>query len=468
VVGRYAEYFTLGDVVALMMPPYTFRDALPGVRHFVPKPFQEPALNGQSDGDSITVGTLTSGNPIQLSIRSLVRHLFVTGASGAGKSNTMMQIVQQLHAKGVPVLIIDPVKRDFEPLMHELRDTVTGRPLDDRIIDFRSRWLRFNPFIPAPNKSLYDHASIVAKVLAMLFPTNAVAYEILLGMVKDTYLHKLSTEYGRTITPDEFITRFTGKALRRYPRLAPTFDEFLEIGLGSLQATSDRAASRFQAEALEHFQRRWANIRKSAFKRMVSPPRRDQTIDKLFCSTHLLQFSAWSDEDEANAAFALVLSMMHEQRMSDFEESMAKTGQPPTQTYMALLDEAHRIVPCRLGSGDSDLVSAAQVASSLLTRMIAECRALGQGIMIGEQSASKIDPDVLINTSTKIVHTVLFGRDKQFLSEGLSLSPAEEDYLAYLQVGEALVFTPDAYQPLYARIPEFKTTGAASVIPVPA
>ncbi len=214
-------------------------------------------------------------------------------------------------------------------------------------------------------------------------------------------------------------------------------------------------------DALEHFERRWANLRRSVFSIMLSPARHGRVIDSLFTSTNLLEFGSWFDQNEANSAIALVFSMMYEQRLSDFEEwtKKAQTKEDvPLPVYVALLDEAHRIVPAGAGGGDEKLVSAAKESSTLLSQMIAECRALGQGIIVGEQSASKIDPNVLINTSTKIVHQVLYGRDKEFLSSALSLSPSEQDYLAYLRVGEALAFTTDTYQPLYLRIPEFGKT----------
>jgi len=156
--------------------------------------------------------------------------------------------------------------------------------------------------------------------------------------------------------------------------------------------------------------------------------------------------------------------MMFEQRLSQFKQSMRDSGKPPKQIYVALLDEAHRIVPAQMSGGNEELVSAAKVASTLLTTMIAECRSLGQGIIIGEQSASKIDPNVLINTSTKIVHTVLYGRDKEFLRSALSLSQEEEDYLAYLKRGEALVFTPNTYQPLCVNVPMFENTSAKDAL----
>jgi hypothetical protein len=433
-----------------MTPPYTFRDALPGIAHFVPKPFQEPFIEVPNQDKTVVLGELDTGKEIRIPISQLTRHAFITGASGAGKSNTMMNTVKQLHAQDIPVLIIDPVKRDFEPLMESLG-------LEGNVYDFQKRWLRFNPFIPPPNIDLYNHSVILAKTFSMLFPTNAVAYEILLGMVRETYLHKLnkSLKPGKPQVTTEDFVRYTGRLLRDKPHLAPTFAEFLDIGINVLRASAgDKKPSQWLLDALEHFERRWANLRRSAFSLMLAPQHnRHQTIDFLFSQTHLLEFGVWFDQNEANAAFALIFSMMYEQRLSDFQEAM-KQGQKPN-TFVALLDEAHRIVPAHTGGGDEKLVSAAKEAATLLTQMIAECRALGQGLIIGEQSASKIDPNVLINTSTKIIHTVLYGKDKEFLSSALALSPAEQDYLAYLRVGEALAFTADTYQPLYLRIPEF-------------
>jgi hypothetical protein len=463
----YAKFFLIEELVNIMMPPFTFRDALPGIAHFVPKPFQEPSLGARSSGRAVVLGELESGRQITLPVSALTRHTFITGASGAGKSNTMMNLVRQLNQHKVPVLIIDPVKRDFEPLMGSLG-------LDNHIWDFDRQWLRFNPFIPPPNITLYAHSVVLAKTFAMLFPTNAVAYEILLAMMKETYLTKLNRGQKAGIPPltTEAFMKLTGRTLRKHSHVAPTFNEFLDIGIAVLRKSGGEGRpSQWLMDALEHFERRWANMRRSAFSIMLHPrPNPTQTIDFLFsadgsddgdqasrATTHLLEFGKWFDQNETNAAFALVFSMMYEQRLSDFQDSLAK-GQKPA-VHVALLDEAHRIVPSHMAGGDERLVSAAKEASTLLTQMIAECRALGQGLIIGEQSASKIDPNVLINTSTKIIHTVLYGKDKEFLSSALSLSPAEQDYLAYLPVGEALAFTSDVYQPLYLRIPEFTTEG---------
>jgi hypothetical protein len=276
--------------------------------------------------------------------------VFITGASGAGKTNTMMTMVAQLHRQSCPVLIIDPVKRDFEPLMESL-------DLADRVFDFRDKWLRFNPFIPAPNVTLYAHSVVLAKTLSMLFPTNAVAHEILLSMVKHTYWRKREQHRraDRRMTTADFV-QTTGRDLRDHPFLAPTFDEFLDLGMEVLRSPGDGSVSQWTRDAVEHFERRWANLRRSALSLMLNPAgsRRAQVIDDLFHSTTLLEFGAWFDQSEANAAFALIFSMMYEQRLSESEDD-ARRGRPPA---VALLDEAHRIVPAHVARGDDSLVSA--------------------------------------------------------------------------------------------------------------
>jgi DNA helicase HerA-like ATPase len=172
----------------------------------------------------------------------------------------------------------------------------------------------------------------------------------------------------------------------------------------------------------------------------------------LFENTALIELGEWFDKDEANAVFALIFSFLYEARLSGFQD---QAGDAPL-LHVAVLDEAHRIVPGESGSGDGQLVSAQDETSSLLSQMIAECRALGQGLIFAEQSASTIASSVLINSSTKIVHGVTYGRDKEFLKSALGLSDQETDYLSFIERGEALAISPLTYQPVLVRVPRAK------------
>jgi hypothetical protein len=257
-------------------------------------------------------------------ILHFTRHVFVTGASGAGKTNTMLNLVEALDGAEVPVLIIDPAKRDFEPLMTKL-----GREVS--LYDFRQWWLKFNPFLCAENVTLYAHSVILAKAFSMLFPTNAVAHEMVLSIIKDAYWQKL-LERGLLWRPEDprldckdwgkieqlntaVFVGYTGALLRQKPYLAPTFPEFVKTGLDKLRAraaAAGGAVSPFYREALEYFERRWEALGKSAFSVMLTPSHPYRVVDSLFSRTSLVEFYSWFDSGESNAAFALLFSMLYE------------------------------------------------------------------------------------------------------------------------------------------------------------
>jgi DNA helicase HerA-like ATPase len=222
--------------------------------------------------------------------------------------------------------------------------------------------------------------------------------------------------------------------------------------------------SDWDIDALDMFRRRWENLERSALALMFRSDASDQTsIEELLRDTRLLEFGSWFDADEANTAMALIFALLYEQRLSEFDADAAHAG----LSALAVIDEAHRIIPAAPATGDPRLLSSGRETAEILARMLAECRSLGQGILVSEQSASAVHPNVLINTSTKIVHAVLYGADKQSLAEGLALAEPERDYLAYLPVGQALALTTATYQPVQITVPQvtYKRPGSQETSP---
>lgn len=468
-VARYSTYCTLGQAVELIVPPYTFGDALDGVPHFVPKPFhaasqplsREPFVGRLRSADParyVQLGTRQDGQPIDVPWADLPRHTFVTGQTRSGKGNTIVQILSQAIANDVPVLIIDPVKRDYE-------NFVRGSLGDSRIIDFGpTKWIMFNPFTPPDRIPIASHCVFLAKALSMLFPTNAVAHQILLSMLKGTYIRKW---FGESCTTAQFLA-LTGASLRQDSSRVPTIDDFLDISLEVLleDAPDPTQRSDYLNEAHEHFREQWKNLKMSNLYQMLAPhhssaidPEKDY-LASLFSSTHLVEFTHWFDPNEVNAAFVLLFSMLYEYRLNEYEGGLTSSTQP--SLHIAVLDEAHRIAPAEQKAGDARLVSSGAEAAQLVSHMIAECGALGQALIIAEQSASKIHRDVLVNTATKIIHKVGVGDDKDCLARALSLSDSEKDYMSYLHRGEGIIMVPDGYRPEFALVPRFPQLHASA------
>ncbi len=436
-------------IECLLTPPYSFGDALPGMKPRIPLPFNIPYLQQNSDR-SLALGKVSDSQQIIYLDRELLRrHLFVTGSNGSGKTNTIHHLATQLS--DVPILIIDPIKTEYEALMK-------ARGKSDKIIDFyRGNIPQFNPFIPAPNITVYDHISIIARVLAILSPANEAALSLIQNMVKNTYWGKLNEAIrnnrvnlpgknsGEPIDLDDFL-EIDGQFLRNNPACIPSFNDYLEISLQWLKDITNEK-TRWGIETIQYFERRAEFLQTSLFKKVVDS---NLPVDRYFESDYLIELGRISEPTEKNALFTLFTLLLYEHRRSQ--------GIQDKLQHITILEEAHRIIPGQTQKlGENIATSAEQEAATLVAQMLAEIRAFGEGIIIVDQSPNKILSDALINCNTKIIHRLGYGKDKETLAEALSLSEREKNFLSYLERGKAIALHPDLNQPIYLTIPKADT-----------
>ncbi|MFD0633072.1 hypothetical protein ACFQ9X_17340 [Catenulispora yoronensis] len=354
VLHRLERAHLTAEAVDLLCPPYSTDQALPGVRHFQPSPFNNPYVQPPAAGsdDSILLGRLSGGGAVWLSIDELSKHTFVTGVPGSGKTTTMMRMAEAVNSARpqVPLLLIDPAKSDFRPLMKRLR-------LEHHIIDFTAdRYPRFNPFIPPENGSVYDHCVRVAKPLALLFPTTAAGYSILLELIRRLYWEQFFPG-GSPATLEELraFARLRGTDITGWP----TFEGFLERGprlledllTSSAGPFSDRS-SQFQVEAYDHFNRRFESLRRSIVRLMFNPADPDKAIYDLFRDTYLIEFGRIADREEVDCAISLIFALLYGYRVSEDERAERNTDRPADLAHLAFIDEAHRIIPALPSGGD--------------------------------------------------------------------------------------------------------------------
>jgi len=87
-----------------------------------------------------------------------------------------------------------------------------------------------------------------------------------------------------------------------------------------------------------------------------------------------------------------------------------------------------------------------------LARMMGEIRKNNIGFCIITQSPSLIVDHVLVNTNTKIIHSVKSNLDLEVVSKSLFLDQDTARILPYMDVGEALLFNPSLKKPVLIRV----------------
>lgn len=72
---------------------------------------------------------------------------------------------------------------------------------------------------------------------------------------------------------------------------------------------------------------------------------------------------------------------------------------------------------------------------------MAEVRKYGEGMIIVDQIPNKLAPEVIKNTSTKIIHKLLARDDKDTVGDAMLMDDKQKIYLSALETGQVVVFS---------------------------
>ncbi|WVU41660.1 hypothetical protein V3433_09000 [Fusobacterium polymorphum] len=81
-------------------------------------------------------------------------------------------------------------------------------------------------------------------------------------------------------------------------------------------------------------------------------------------------------------------------------------------------------------------------------------RSYGQGVIVAEQIPSKLAPDVIKNSSNKIIHRIVAFDDQQAIANTIGVSTEDAIYLGNHKTGYALCHKEGMIQPVIVKIQE--------------
>ena len=362
-------------------------------------------------------------NPVCLAKGDLNKHIFVTGVTGAGKTNTCLNLLLESE---LPFLVIEPAKTEYRELARRLEHVDYYRPNGD---DHQS--LRINPFaLVRQSQRIKSHAGFLKNVFAAIFPMEASMPAMVEAAILAAYEDK-----GWDLDDNEY--QLGGDPFHAASRAWPTMTDM--IGQLDRLIPTYKMGKEFEEKYRGSLVSRLRSLTDGTLGQVLDVPQ-SLSFDDLLGRRVVIELEELQSGEEKALLMALLLGGIN-------EAIRARFAKEPSFRHLTLIEEAHRLLS-RPEAGDK----AGALAVEAFADMLAEVRKYGEGLIIADQIPAKLISDVIKNTNIKIVHRLFAEDDRRAMGEAMMMDDEQRDFLPNLKVGEAIVFCGGWHGSAHARI----------------
>lgn len=366
----------------------------------------------------------TTGETISLPKQDFTRHVFVTGLTGSGKTNTVQGWCRDLSRKKIPWMVIEPGgKSEYRHLLGELEGEVDVYSLgtEGTSLTESSRGIgapfRFNPFYFPEGINLLTHIDGIKAAFSAAFPMYASMPYLLEEAITGIY-----TDCGWNLTTSTNGHSQEPWLLENQPFLFPTLrdlrDKINEVVL------SKGYDQRLQMDLSAALRTRVGSLLLGGKGAMLNTP---VSID--FCTLRernvVIEMAALGNDDDKCLMMAFLLLAIHEQSVLSGLSSELK--------HVLIVEEAHRLFRNAGAADNPEVANIRGAAVEQFANQLAEMRAMGQGVVVVDQIPAKMIPDVIKNTALKCVHQLGALDDRKAVGETMALGEQEQLELARLK-----------------------------------
>ncbi len=382
---------------------------------------------------------LFHGRPVdadfKLPLTEIPRHVFITGITGSGKTNTTKHLLTSAWESQIPFLVIEPAKSEYQNLL-------SHPDLKDQLLMMNAGGMgegfpfEINPFEIMPGVPINTHIDYLRSVFQASFSLVAPMPYIL-----DLALSRVYTDLGWDLQTGEFKV----KPKKRFPSLK-LLEDAVEAVVGDAGYTE-----RISGDIIAALKARIRSLGSGSKGLIFNVERMFPPIELLMGMPSVLELHKIGDDEQKAFLIGLVLIQIYE--YLEFVKRPEKTNRP---THITVVEEAHRLLT-RTGpvSESSEVASPKAKAVEFFTNMLAEVRSYGESFVIADQIPSKLAQEVIKNTGTKIVHRMVARDDREIMAGAMNLEPDQERHLALLRArkGECVVFCESTDRAVMISVP---------------
>lgn len=363
---------------------------------------------------------------VELDIKKLSSHIFVTGSTGSGKSNTVYQLLDQLHQNDVNFMVIEPAKGEYKNVFGHREDVLVlgTNPL-------QAQMLKINPFKFPEGIHVLEHIDRLVEIFNVCW----TMYAAMPAVLKDAMLEAYKTSGWDLDTSCNLF----GKAL------FPTFTDLLT----QLEKVIQQSA--FSEEVKSNYIGSLVTRVKSLTNGLNGQIFASNEIDnaQLFDSNVIVDLSRIGSQETKSLIMGILVMRLSEHRMSD------ATGMNQPLKHVTVLEEAHNILKRTSTEQSSESSNVAGKAVEMLSNAIAEMRTYGEGFIIADQSPSAVDISAIRNTNTKIIMRLPDETDRRLAGKAAGVTDEQLEEIAKLPKGVAVVYQNDWLEPVLCKIHHF-------------
>lgn len=425
-----------------------------------------PLMTDNSEG--VVLGHVCDGKrvlsnmPFSLSDADLVRHTFVCGITGSGKTTTVKRILCNAH---VPFLVIESAKKEYRnmrldkdaaPVVYTL-----GRP--------EINCLRFNPFYVPCGVSPQMHIDFLKDLFNASFSFYGPMPYILEKCLQNIYKNKgwnLTLGFhpylmNTSNSVDFFEADYMQKQyqVKAHKYLFPTMQDLKE------------EVERYVDHEMDYEGEVAGNIKTAIKARLESlcfgskgymfNTYEYADMSRLLNQNVVFELEGLADDSDKAFCVGLLIIFINEYRQA-VKEIFATER---ILSHLLVIEEAHRLLKnVNTERISEDIGNPKGKAVEHFTNMIAEMRSYGQGVIVAEQIPSKLAPDVIKNSSNKIIQRLVAADDQEIVAHTIGLSLEDGIALGGLVTGRALCHKEGMQLPVCVQIQKIQENKVLDVM----
>lgn len=368
------------------------------------------------------LGKAYTENRVKLDVKSLTQHVFVTGSTGCGKSETIYKLINETKQVGTKFLVIEPAKGEYKNVFGDVNVFGTN-PLIMPL-------LRINPFSFPTGVHVLEHIDRLTEIFNVCWPMYSAMPAVLKKAMLDAY-----ESCGWDL-------RLSVNRLSQSEDVYPSFlDLFLSLEkVITESAYSEEVKSNYSGALLTRVESLTNGLNGEIFS--VN----ELSNMVLFDENCIIDLSRVGSQETKSLIMGILIMRLSEYRMTG-----ANTPNSALK-HLTVLEEAHNILKRVSTEQSQEGSNMAGKSVEMITNAIAEMRTYGEGFVIVDQSPTSVDKAAIKNTNTKIVMRLPDEDDRKLSGKAAGMNDKQIDEIAKLPTGVAVVYQNDWVSPVLCKI----------------